>query len=531
MTKLLLVEDEFLVRLGLKTFIPWEEFGFELIGEAVDGLDALTILAEKPCDLLITDISMPNMDGISLMERVKELYPHIKFLILSNYNDFRYVQRALQLGASDYILKLTMQPEDLQTKLQQIREEIENERKKQEETLLLNRTALQFRQEVTIEKHLRDLMTMQYSKREADELSQEYENLLPSFPWAVSMMKIDRYESVVDENRFQSEKLLRFSVMNVLQEIMRKYKAGHIVEMDGGRFGMISAIGAEPMLQEMAECMQRYLKLPVYFGTYSPVERAYDLHEACRFAEEALLERFYIDSNRVIPYREQMFSNHAIPISSQDEWLDSMARRDIEALQNAIRNMADAYSEDEVSRPYPDLARERWLHIVNLFEVFLQQKGGDLYSIAPYEGKYPHHVVRLSESIHEICEWLVGWIPVFFEHLIASTVHQPRAEIKAVQRMIEQKYSTSFKMSELAKEVNFTEPYLSSLFKKETGETMIDYLIRIRMKKARELLQDPNVKIYEVADAIGYSDPNYFAKLFKKIEGIYPQEYRKRYIH
>ncbi|MEC0227744.1 response regulator [Paenibacillus alba] len=531
MTKLLLVEDEFLVRLGLKTFIPWEEFGFELIGEAVDGLDALAILAEKPCDLLITDISMPNMDGITLMERVKDLYPHIKILILSNYNDFEYVRRALQLGASDYILKLTMQPDDLQTKLQQMQEEIENERKKQEETILLNRTAVQFRQEITIEKHLRDLMTMQYSKREADDLSEEYASLLPPFPWTVSMMKIDRYESVVDENRFKSEKLLHFSALNILREVMRKYMAGHIVELGGGRFGMISGTGAESMLQEMTECIQRYLKLSVYFGTYSPVERAYDLYEACKFAEEALLERFYNDLNRVIPYRSQMFAHQAVPISSQDEWLDMMARQDIESLQNAIRNMADAYLDDGVPRLYPELTRERWLHIVHLFEQHLQHKGGDLYSIESYEGNYPHHMVRTAESIQQISEWLVGWIAVFFEHLRSNVVHQPRPEIRTVQRMIEEKYSTSFRMSDLAKEVNFTEPYLSSLFKKETGETMIDYMIRIRMKKARELLKDANVKIYEVADAIGYSDPNYFAKLFKKIEGIYPQEYRKRYIH
>jgi len=531
MTKLLLVEDEFLVRLGLKTFIPWEEFGFELIGEAVDGLDALAILAEKPCDLLITDISMPNMDGITLMERVKALYPHIKILILSNYNDFKYVQRALQLGASDYILKLTMQPEELQTKLQQIREDIKSEQKKQEETMLLNRTEFQFHQEITMDKQLRDLMTMQYSKKEAADLSQEYASLLPSFPWMVTMMKIDRYESVVDENRFKSEKLLRFSVMNILREVMRKYKTGRIVEMDAGRFGMISGRGAEPMLQEMAECIQRYLKLPVYFGTYSPVEQAYDLHEACRFAEEALLERFYNDMNSIIPYRERMFTNHALPMASQDEFLDLMARQDTDMLQHHIRIMADGYLDNSAPRPYPDLARERWLQIVHLFEVFLQQKGGDLYSIRPYEGNYPHHVVRTSESIVEISEWLIGWISVFFEHLQTIKVHQPRSEIQAVQRMIEERYGTSFKMSELAKEVNFTEPYLSALFKKETGETMIDYMIRIRMKKARELLKDPNVKIYEVADAIGYSDPNYFAKLFKKIEGIYPQEYRKRYIH
>jgi two-component system response regulator YesN len=531
MTKLLLVEDEFLVRLGLKTFIPWEEFGFELIGEAVDGLDALSILAENSCDLLITDISMPNMDGITLMERVKDLYPHIKILILSNYNDFQYVKRALQLGASDYILKLTMQPEELQTKLQQIREEIKDEHKKQEETLQLNRTAAQYRQEITIEKHLRELMTMQYAKREADELLLECKDLLPQFPWTVSMMKIDRYESVVEENRFKSEKLLRFSAMNVLREIMRKYKETHIVEMDGGRFGIISGMGAEPMLQEMTECIQRYLKLPVYFGTYSPVERVYDLHGACRFADEALLERFYNDSNHVIPYREQMFTSNGLPIWSQDEILDMIARQDKEAIQNAISHMADAYLEDSVSRPYPELVRERWLHLVHLFEVFLQHNCGNIYSIASFEGKYPHHVVRTSESLQEIRDWLIGWTSFFFEHLRASTVHQLRPEIRAVQRMIEERYSTSLKMSDLAKEVNFTEPYLSSLFKKETGETMIDYMIRTRIKKARELLKEPNVKIYEVADAVGYSDPNYFAKLFKKMEGIYPQEYRKRYLH
>jgi YesN/AraC family two-component response regulator len=345
------------------------------------------------------------------------------------------------------------------------------------------------------------------------------------------MMKIDRYEFIIDENRFKSEKLLYFSIVNILREIMRKYGEGHLVEMDGGRFGIISGVGADSMLQEMTECMQRYLKLSVYFGTYSQVQQAYDLHEACGFAEEALQERFYNDSKRVIHYRERMFAYDTSPLASRDEFLDLMARQDQEALQEAIRNMADAYLKAGVSKPHPDQLRERWLQIIHLFEVFLHNKEGDLYSIPPYEGKYPHHILRLAESVHEISEWLIGWISVFFDYVRAITVRQPRPEIQAVQRIIEEKYSTSLKMSELAKIVNLTEPYLSSLFKKETGETMIDYMIRMRMKKARELLKDPNVKIYEISDAIGYSDPNYFSKLFKKIEGIYPQEYRKRYIH
>ncbi|MDF2669294.1 MAG: response regulator, partial [Paenibacillus sp.] len=123
--------------------------------------------------------------------------------------------------------------------------------------------------------------------------------------------------------------------------------------------------------------------------------------------------------------------------------------------------------------------------------------------------------------------WFSGWIPVFLEYRRQHGRHKWRYEVQTVVRLIQERLHLPLKVSELACEIGFTENYLSILFKKETGETITDYMTRIRMKKARELLKNPENKIYEVSEKVGYSDPNHFSRSFKQLEGMYPTEFRK----
>ncbi|MDF2648950.1 MAG: response regulator, partial [Paenibacillus sp.] len=129
-----------------------------------------------------------------------------------------------------------------------------------------------------------------------------------------------------------------------------------------------------------------------------------------------------------------------------------------------------------------------------------------------------------------IYDWFKGWIPLYLEYLKLSTGRRWRKEIQAVANMIQQQYHLPLKVPELAKEVGFTENYLSILFKKETGETIMDYITHTRMKKARELMKDPSFKIYEISEMVGYGDSNHFSKIFKRVEGVYPTEFRKMFL-
>lgn len=132
--RVLIVDDELLVRVGLKTIIPWEENGFQLVGEASNGSEAWAMLEETPCDIVLTDIRMPEWNGLELIEKIRRRWPQTKCVILSSYNDFEYVRKALQLGAVDYILKLAMDPEEMLAKLNQLKEQIAREKVKTHES-------------------------------------------------------------------------------------------------------------------------------------------------------------------------------------------------------------------------------------------------------------------------------------------------------------------------------------------------------------------------------------------------------------
>jgi two-component system response regulator YesN len=162
-----------------------------------------------------------------------------------------------------------------------------------------------------------------------------------------------------------------------------------------------------------------------------------------------------------------------------------------------------------------------------LFNKSLEPAGQDIYSVPAYFDRYPFDVIRNSETLAEIYEWFGGWLAQAITYAMETAGAKIRPEIQTVLDIIHSEYHTPLKVSDIARRIGFAENYLSVLFRKETGEKIVDTLTRVRMKKARELLQDPALKIYEISEMVGYGDSNHFSKYFKKIEGVFPQEFRK----
>ncbi|RXZ81662.1 response regulator [Paenibacillaceae bacterium] len=529
MIKVLIIEDEFLVRVGLKTFISWEDEGFELINEASNGVEALRILEQSSCDLLLTDINMPEMDGLTLLQHVKERYPHMKSIILSNHDDFHYVRTALQIGALDYVLKLTMEPQELLAKLRVVQKQIEQERSEVDRSRQIHTQLKLFKKEVR-EKRFYDIITRACSKQEIHEVLQEFQ-----FPhtgiFHIVTIQIDHYQQVLEEDKFKSEKLLLHSVANIMTEVMKQRCDGELVLLEAGKFTLLVIDYKELMLEELRDSIKRYLKLDISCGVSRSFESIYELHHAYIEADQAMRSNFYGVAGKIAHYEA---GKQETPVSERilmrdDELLRLLEQRNEVELAKLLAELGQQMRQDHTRDPAD--VKEQWVKTVHCFSQVLHDVGGDIYSIAPYKGKYPFQAVRSAETLDEIVEWMQEWLSIFFHYLNGCADQQWRPEIQHVAKLIKEQYCSNIKLGDLAQAVGYSESYLSVLYKKETGETVMETITRHRLQKAKELLKDRALKIYEISDAIGYSDPNYFGKFFKKMEGIYPQEYRKMYFN
>lgn len=528
MTNVLIVDDEILVRLSLKTLIPWQEHGFYIVGEAQNGREALAIMERTPCHIVLTDIRMPEMDGLELISRVRALWPFAKCLILSNHNDFEYVQQALRLGAVDYLLKLAWAPEELLEKCKRMQAE-----QLQQEQLLEERHRTSFELErlgrEAKEKLLRDLLTKHTSRIEVESAASEVEfGFLPS-RYRVAAAAIDQYEDVLEENRFKSEQLLSYTIANILNEMIRKYGGGEVVEVGNGRFALLSSQMTADLLSQMKAAAESFAKVSLSFGVSREYHAMYDLHAAYTGAHDALLKRFYRGGGAMIwaDRPAQPASAHmSRPGSVKEEfWIRLFEARSPEAILPELAAWYGQWKEAEAASP--DAARDEWLHLLYMYNKTLEPTGKDIYTVPAYRDQYPFDVIRNGETLSEIYEWFCGWLTQTIGFVKASAGTKYRPEIQAVLDIIHQEYHTPLKVADMARRVGFAENYLSVLFRKETGEKIMDTLTNVRMNKARKLLQDPALKIYEISEMVGYGDSNHFSKYFKKIEGVFPLEYRR----
>lgn len=530
MIRILIVDDEFLVRIGLKTIIPWEQNGFELVGEAANGAEALHILKQQECHIVLTDIRMPMCDGLQLLAEMKTIAPQAKCLILSNHNDFEFVQKALRLGAVDYILKLTMEPEELLEKLNSLKETIALETVKTIEDSQLKYKMSKYGKEAR-ERCFRELLVKQDSTRsDVEEVMREFNLRSYHAPIYVVNIQLDHYNEVLEQNKFQSERLLHFTVVNILTEIFKKYGESEIIEIENGKYAILVDHLQESMLLEAQEAVAAFLEVTISIGISAPLPDIMDAHQGFMQASVALSYRFYEKEGALLYFDRIEGGELGVWQGpwTDDEWERLVEMRDeagiLLKLQEGYKAMLNGPKRN------PEHMREVWVHLVHVLEAFVRKLGGDLYSVPLHRAIYPYHAVRSLERIQDIFQWFHGWIPVYLDQIKQLSHQQYRPEIQAVINTIKKQFDQPLKVSELAKKAGFTENYLSVLFKKETRETIMDYLTRVRMARARELLKDQTYKIYEISEMVGYGDSTYFSKLFKKMEGVYPLEYRKLFL-
>jgi two-component system response regulator YesN len=537
MLKVLIVEDEMIVRVGIKSMIPWADLGCELIGEAANGLQALDIIRSHQPDVVLTDIQMPVMNGIELMKQLKEEYPLIQVIILSCHNDFEYVQQALKLGAVDYILKLSMQPHELQNLLIKVRD-IKIKLKEEERTEAQKIQKIHISSQVMKQKAI--IEALEGKLQSPEQWAASVKDWIIPLHDSIGLMaiRIDDLEKKLQAGALKNKELMCFSVSNIALEILRTESSGDVVVNDQGLVILLANCRQpavwEQHAQALAERIQtaarQYLKLSVSIGISRNLGMIPDISEIYQTAIQTLEYSFYYLKSAIIG-SEALAAVREQPIYLTEEEVkrieDELLLENKEQLQLIIHEVLHRSLNSTV-----EVRRARALFDDLLLPFYRHLKRLELSSIElpEFKGYYPNEAVRKMETLAELKQWFLDWIGFYIDFYRLHANTRMRSEIWAARAYMNRHYQQKITVSDIAASIGISEAYLSHLYKKESGENLIDYLTKYRLEQAKELLRNSDLRTYEIAERVGFADANYFSKQFKRYEGMNPLDYRNQFI-
>lgn len=509
MNRLLLVEDEPLFRKGLAKMITGSTTNWSVCGEAENGQEAESLIAELLPDLVITDIRMPLLNGLELLKRVKSRFPDIEFIVITGFQDFQYAQTALRYGALDLLIK-PCSKQDVYDALDKVNDLVldKQARLRKEET----------EHQLLLENTLRAIfLRFPYHTEAVAELEQGLHGC------KLILFRITDYYPAHKQYTRRDVPLLQFAVLNIISELLDTHGiAGKLLLIEYGRYALLMDDAAEVQALCVAVCetIPRLLGLSVsthHAGLAHSLTQLADLYEAgmegARIAERTDKGT---DTEGTLPMnraRQQLISAQTVAfiVSGQMEALKQYLEHFMkEASGMSLENgKMEALS---LSFALQDTARKQFEQI--------------------YEPQtLTDRISKLHEcsSKDEIYSWMQTETERFFHNFTRWQEKYSENAILKAARYMEEHYSESLPLQQVASQVHLNAAYFSHLFKKETGRSFIDYLIELRMEKAKQLLCNTDMKITEVSGTIGYDLPNYFAKLFKQSTGLSPKDYRKLY--
>ncbi|GLX67047.1 response regulator transcription factor [Paenibacillus glycanilyticus] len=529
---LLIVDDEKRTRDGLKMCLPWTDFGIGEIREADDGHTALeTALAFKP-DIILSDIRMPTMTGIELAERIQAELPRCKLIFISGYADKEYLKAAIQLKAVSFIEKPISVPElraCIATVINACKQEAEQSQLLAESAANLETSIGMLQREYAV--HLAQ------GNPDADNISR----LLAQSKSGLGLPSNGNYVSVLFHMHFASGIPVELAVSlrgsletAVAREFVRQriaYVAGTI---DGTR--LVAHLLLTPALSlsdlrasanrianEFADSSGENASGHLLFaGIGQPVKGLAQLHRSYQTALAAVKQLFFLGHNRAVVYEEQpVKSSFAGDLFAQE------FGQHVHSCNNAVFPFIDALAREIRGSAAASIDEVRMLFYKMLVVLYTEAQNKFLGRyMEERKEEYLWHRVSDSGTLNELIAFLESEVRAYFD-AIASVGVQSRVVHETI-RYIERHYqSGGFTISDIASHLHLTPAYLSQIFKKDTGQTINDYMNAYKIDRAKELLADRGVKLVEVAARCGYNDAKYFTKTFKRITGITPSEYRE----
>ena len=534
MLKVIIADDESHICQLLEALIDWEAEGFTIEGFANNGHEAARLCASCHADLLITDIRMPGLGGLELVQHLHEQMPFVHVIIITGYSQFQYAHQALRYGVVDYLLK-PIRTDELRNALNNVKEKIyhfsaaETQRSEQQ----VSWKSMQAIKE--------NLLFSLLNGRENHSAALLKGNLPESYhvDFSGSVWRLIQLEAILDGtyDNLSAEDYLGNKMKEIFIEefkkenmelIFTRTSRGYFCLMNGEEDSFLDFI---PHLQTVKFILLQILELfkgTFTIGVSNSCVKFENLDRCIMECEQAIDHKIIVGKNQIIYFSEIPPEVHEAEEFLTEEYKQKFRTAITDAddaalsgcfsdLISSLNLMSRKLSGNFIIQIYNKL-NELFFASVGAFG--MEEYGNYSEENLAVQGKCFYNITTAFQYLGNSCRTILAAV-------IEQKGEQSTKPIRMAQLYIDEHYMEAIQLNEVADFVGLAPSYLSSLFKKQVGKSLVEYLTHIRIQNAKQLLIDRDRNITDIADEVGFADVKYFIKRFKKVTGLTPNEYRK----
>ena len=531
---ILIVDDEQLIRQGLRARIEYLGIDVDEIFEAENGLMALRLQEEHPIDVVITDIRMPDMDGLELIQEMQKKNNQIKFVVLSGYAEFSYAETAIRLGVKAYLLK-PVSNDDLKAAFDKAYKEMEQTASVRQEVQMKKRMDRE-KQVYQQEKALNAL----FSSQEAGAVTREQLCKLCGYDekmWAggaesvlyLAILHINKESFEHQRFRPVDHELVRFMIRNIFEEIQAPCEKLLVNSLSDTRqmYGIFIVDDKKKLRMEVERIYLRMRSvLEKKMGIYLTigVSRCRSQLEGKETSEarQALKQRIIYGKANIYFYEDiRILGEQEFPVSQLHLLEQYIEHNEIFKVKNLVQEI---FSEELVKKYGSAYLRIMWIRILNLLLHHYERRGRNAAEIEKMLQNY--NLLDRIQSLQEIRQKIIEMV---MECVSTESVADAnaRSKIQMAIGYIQEHFAENLTVNVLAEHYGMSPNYFSSMFKKEMSRSAVNYITELRINQARELLYHSELSVVDISKKVGYEDSQYFFRVFKKYLGMTPLQYRE----
>lgn len=540
--RIILVDDEEEVRKSIIRKIDWTAVGFAVVGDAENGEDALEKIENLEPDVVLTDIRMPYMDGLTLAERIRQKYPSMKIVIFSGYDDFEYAKQAIKLNVTEYILK-PVNVEELTAILKRIKTNLDEEIEQKRNVNLLREN---YKRSLPIlrEQFLKDLISRPMDGETVQTLLREYDiPLAGAKKWIAIAVELELEQELTQEEAplplHEEKNLIPISVMQILSENLKPSYRFSLLSFSGSADAKIAGIAAIDgnnsqtelinILGDICKEIRKTLKVPVTIGIGHSAQKLENISRSFQSALDALGYRSVVGTGSTIYINDvEPGIGGKLQFGSEEEsaLIQAIKFGPEEKIRETVRGIVDRMNE---ARVHARQQQAYILSVANCMIQLIQQYDLNMEEIFAEDplGPDPFTVIQSMLNRENFSRWLYQTALKINNALSRERDYAARQVIeKAKQYIMDNYQDPGLSVEQICRYLHMSPAYFSTMFKKATGQTYIAYLTEVRLNKAVELLNMTDEKTYVIASQVGYQEQNYFSYVFKKRFGVSPTKFR-----
>lgn len=537
MYKVLVVDDEYLERKALRIILEDrnELNNVKIVGESGNGKDAIKVARETKPDIIFMDVKMPKMNGLKSIKNIKKELPDVKFIILTAYDEFDYVQQALKLGINDYLLK-PVRPQKVMEIVLKLIKQIEKTRVELKKQQLMKDKLAMVMPYIKISFVL-DLIFERINSLEEIKSRSELFNVA-EMPSVIMIVNIDEFAQMTQSNNEVKRQILKKEVFSVLEEYESLYSSLMVVPMNSDKI-LILYFGSESVenmsirewLKKLADKIRKDIADKTAFTVTIAIGKYYSdprmLSKSYNEALTALRQYLFIGNNAVINFEDINnvdYEEGRYPYLVEKKLIEGIKfAKGVADINLLIDKFFQEWAIDDNCNSI--VVKARLIELLGILSRAAVEAGAKFKEISPLNFTYTRKLLEIDSAIT-----LKTWLNKFLQLLIEKiNEREDSLKKKAVYKgvdYVKNNFEHNISLYEVAEEVNLSEHYFSRLFKEEMDCTFVEYITKVRLDEAKRRLKNGNENISQIAQEVGYNEPGYFSKVFKKYYGMSPSQFR-----